>query len=89
MSIKNIIEYDIDEYKLENKMCSKSCCSPQWGVSPESDDRIQPNDLGTKFLPTNYMCSGDNPGDKGNGCVCVDKDTFSYLGNRGGNNIPK
>ena len=88
-SLSPVASNDIDNYKLENKMCSKSCCSSQWGVKPEPDDRIKPNDLGTKFLPTNYMCSGDNPGDKGNGCVCVDKDTFSYLGNRGGNNIPQ
>jgi hypothetical protein len=78
---------ETDKYKLQDMMCSKSCCSPQWGVTPEEDDRIKANDLGTKFFPTNYTCDGNNVGDHGNGCVCVSKDAFSYLGNRGGNNI--
>jgi hypothetical protein len=86
-NLKPVASNDIEKFKIENMMCSKSCCSPQWGVKQHEDDRIQANDLGTKYMPTNYMCSGDNVGDHGNGCVCIDKDTFSYLGNRGGNNF--
>lgn len=78
---------DIDNKKLSEMQCSRACCSPQWGVETEKDDRIQPNDLGTKYMPTNYMCNGENPGDKGHGCVCVTKDAFDYLGERGGNNV--
>jgi hypothetical protein len=77
----------IDSHKVDTQKCSKACCSPQWGVDPFSDGRIMGNDLGSKYFATNYMCNGENPGDKGNGCVCVTKDTFGYLGNRGGNNM--
>jgi hypothetical protein len=78
---------DIQSNKVDSQMCSKSCCSPQWGYEQNNDKRVMPNDLGTKFLATNYMCNGENPGDLGNGCVCVNKDTFGYLGNRAGNNM--
>jgi hypothetical protein len=78
---------DIETNKVDTQMCSKACCSPQWGQDPVNDDRVMPNDLGSKYFSTNYMCNGENPGDKGNGCVCVTKDTFGYLGNRGGNNM--
>jgi hypothetical protein len=78
---------NIEFNKVDTQMCSKACCSPQWGQDPYDDGRIMANDLGTKYFTTNYMCNGENPGDKGNGCVCVTKDTFGYLGNRGGNNM--
>jgi hypothetical protein len=78
---------NIESNKVDTQMCSKACCSPQWGQDPFNDGRIMANDLGTKYFATNYMCNGENPGDKGNGCVCVTKDTFGYLGNRGGNNM--
>ncbi len=78
---------DIDAHKVDTQMCSKACCSPQWGQENATDDRIMPNDLGTKYFSTNYMCNGENPGDKGHGCVCVTNDTFGYLGERGGNNM--
>jgi hypothetical protein len=85
-NISSVNNANIDNYKLENMMCSKACCSNQWGMGVSNDNRIKTNDVGSKFFSTNYMCSGDNPTDKGNGCVCVTKDMFSYLGNRGGNN---
>ena len=78
---------DIEANKVDTKLCSKACCSSQWGQDPSKDERIMPNDLGNKYFATNYMCNGENPGDKGHGCVCVNKDTFGYLGNRGGNNM--
>jgi hypothetical protein len=78
---------NVDSHKVDTQMCSKSCCSPQWGHQAEGDDRVMANDLGSKYFATNYTCNGENPGDQGNGCVCVSKDTFGYLGNRGGNNM--
>jgi len=75
-----------NENKVDTMACSKACCSPQWGIENTQDDRVMPNDLGNKFFPTNYMCNGENPGDHGNGCVCVNKNGFDNLGFRGGNN---
>jgi hypothetical protein len=72
--------------KVDTMYCSKSCCSPQWGMENQKDERVMPNDLGSKFYPTNYMCNGENVGDHGNGCVCMTKDGFDELGFRGGNN---
>jgi hypothetical protein len=85
-TLKSVNNNAINNYRLEDMMCSKSCCSNQWGIQGEKDPRILPNDVGTKYFPTNYTCSGDNATDRGNGCVCMNKDTFSFLGNRGGNN---
>jgi len=78
---------DIAALKTDTVACSKACCSPQWGMEQPKDDRVMPNDLGTKYFPTNYMCNGENPGDHGNGCVCMTNQIFNTLGNRGGNNL--
>ncbi|AYV79290.1 MAG: hypothetical protein Faunusvirus8_7 [Faunusvirus sp.] len=75
--------------KIDKSMCSKDCCSPQWpvGFDTDRDPRVQPGDVGTKYMPTSYTCSGTNAGDKGVGCPCVTKKQYDMLGSRGENNI--
>ena len=75
--------------KIDQSMCSRDCCSPQWpvGFDTARDPRIQPGDVGTKYMPTGYTCLGTAAGDKGAGCACVSKKQYDMLGSRGENNI--
>lgn len=69
--------------KLDKNMCSIDCCGTQWPVSfaTKRDDRVNPDDKGDKFVPTNYTCSGL----RGRGCLCATKQQYEFLMNRGNN----
>jgi len=80
--IKEAFEVSVPNlYKVDREMCSQSCCSPQWPVSFDlkQDPRIAPGDLGTKIIPNNFSCSGEN----GGGCVCLEKPAYDMLYGRG------
>jgi hypothetical protein len=67
--------------KISNAMCSKSCCGKQWPTPFEmKDDRLSNEDL-KRIVPNNFSCQGD----KGHGCVCIDKETHGFLSTRGNN----
>jgi hypothetical protein len=58
-------------------LCSKKCCpnyyKPQ--LPDIIDNRINSNDIGTKYITSNISCSD---GVRDIGCVCIDKDILKY-----------
>ena len=70
-------------YKMDKTICSPDCCGKQWPVSfdMKKDPRINDDELGTKYMPTNLTCTGK----RGRGCVCADKRQYQFLKNRGNN----
>ena len=69
--------------KIDTNMCSPDCCGTQWPVSftTSKDERINQNDAGDTFIPTNMTCTGL----RGRGCVCADKQQYEFLQSRGNN----
>lgn len=68
--------------KLDRNICSKQCCNhSQWPVPHDAKTGPIPKDKLNNYIGTNLSC---NFGD-GSGCLCVTKDDFNYLANRGGN----
>lgn len=72
-------------YKIDQLMCSPKCISSQFPVSFNTGDdpRIKDEEIGTKYIPTNYMCTGKH----GRGAVCVPKESLDMLRYRGGNSL--
>jgi hypothetical protein len=70
-------------HKIDQMICSPACISGQFPISFEADvdPRIKPGDVGTKYIPTNYMCTGKY----GQGSVCIPKKSLEHLKYRGGN----
>jgi hypothetical protein len=70
-------------HKIDQMICSPKCISSQWSVSfPMKDDpRIKDGEVGTKWIPTNYMCTGLH----GRGSICINKEGYNNLQHRGGN----
>jgi len=81
--LENIMNTNIT---IDTNKCSKSCCiNSGWPLPKE----LQPNDMTTNeltnYIPTNFSCNlGSNTG---GGCVCVTKNDYENLGNRGNNGI--
>ena len=68
--------------KLDQNMCSKQCCNhSQWPVPHDAKSGPIPKDKLKNYIGTNLTCNYGN----GSGCLCVTKDDFNYLANRGGN----
>ena len=68
--------------KLDQNMCSKQCCNhSQWPVPHDAKSGPISKDKLKNYIGTNLSC---NYGE-GSGCLCVTKDDFNYLANRGGN----
>ena len=70
-------------HKLDTNMCSPDCCGTQWPVSfpNKTDDRVNVEDIGEKYIPTNMTCTGL----RGRGCVCANKEQYDFLRTRGNN----
>ena len=71
------------ESKVTDAMCSKDCCKQQWpvGYNVKRDPRIKKGEVGTKYMPNNMNCTGNN----GVGCPCLTKKQINILRTRGGN----
>ena len=68
--------------KLDKNMCSRQCCKfSQWPVPSDLNETTIPEDKLKDFIGSNMSCNFGN----GSGCLCVSKDDFNYLSNRGGN----
>ena len=74
LSDKNII-------KIDQNICSKQCCKfTQWPIPFNTiDPNIDP-ELLKNYIGSNLSC---NNGPTGGGCVCVTKEDYNYLSNRG------
>ncbi len=68
--------------KLDKNFCSPQCCKHvQWPVPHDAKTGPIPKDQLDKYIGTNFSCNFGNS----SGCLCIDKDDFNYLANRGGN----
>jgi hypothetical protein len=68
--------------KLDKNICSKQCCNhSQWPVPHDAKSGPIPKDKLKNYIGTNMSCNFG----EGSGCLCVTKDDFNYLANRGGN----
>jgi len=80
-NVIDIYENIKDIKKIDLNKCSKDCCNIQWLDNPEligTDNGKLNND----YVSSNLSCNfGEN-----SGCVCLKKDDFNYLSNRGQNN---
>ena len=72
--------------KLDTSLCSRKCCNirGQWPIpfNRVEDSNVSDKDL-KKYQSSNYMCNHGI----GGGCVCVENDTWNYLGARGENAV--
>ena len=72
----------VNRPKLETNMCSKQCCNhTQWPVPDDVKIKDMSDEEMGKYVPTNLSCNFGS----GSGCLCVTKDDFKYLSNRGSN----
>ncbi len=73
---------DKEIMKLDKNICSSQCCKQtQWPVPHDAKTGPIPKDQLDNYIGTNFSCNFGN----GSGCLCVAKDDFNYLANRGGN----
>ena len=68
--------------KLDKNICSKQCCKHvQWSVPHDAKTKdISDKEL-ENYIGTNLSCNFGS----GSGCLCMTKDNFNYLANRGSN----
>jgi hypothetical protein len=69
------------EMNVANNLCSKSCCSAQWGGPVMKNDPFVCSNK-DDFVPSNIMC---NNVFNDSGCMCVTKEQSQFIYNRGGN----
>jgi len=68
--------------KIDKNMCSRQCCKfSQWPVPHDLHEKTIPDDQLKNYIGSNLSCNFGS----GSGCLCVSKDDFNYLANRGGN----
>lgn len=68
--------------KLDKNICSKQCCNhSQWAVPDDAKSGPIPKEKLNDYIGSNFSCNFG----EGSGCLCVTKDDFNYLANRGGN----
>jgi hypothetical protein len=68
--------------KLDKNRCSKQCCKHvQWPVPHDAKTKEIPDKELENYIGTNLSCNFG----EGSGCLCVTKDDFNYLSNRGSN----
>lgn len=77
-----INELFTDIVKIDTNKCSKQCCKfTQWPVPFNIiDPNVDKKDL-DKYIPTNINCNNG----AGGGCVCITKDDYQYLSDKGNN----
>jgi hypothetical protein len=68
---------------FSNNKCCKSCCKNLWPLPFDVDDCPTCKDGNEKYVLSNYMCQGE----KGAGCVCLDKQEANLLDRRGNNKL--
>ena len=79
---------NIMDIKVDTNKCSKSCCiNSGWPLPKELQPTDMTSDELTKYIPTNFSCNLGS--DNGGGCVCVTKNDYEILGNRGNNGISR
>jgi hypothetical protein len=80
--IKESLSNTSEQLKLDKNICSKQCCKHvQWPVPHDAITKeISDKDM-EKYIGTNLTCNLGS----GSGCLCVTKDDFNYLSNRGSN----
>jgi hypothetical protein len=77
--IKEKLENTSNKNIYENR-CSKQCCKfTQWPLPSELKSKELPDDA--NYIGNNMSCNFGS----GSGCLCVTKDDFNYLANRGSN----
>jgi hypothetical protein len=70
-----------NDNKIDKNMCSIHCCKHvQWPVLFNTNDPNVKPDLFKNYIGSNLSC---NNGPTGGGCVCVTKENYEYLSNRG------
>jgi hypothetical protein len=73
---------NIQSVKIYDNICSRECCKfSQWAPPPELTEKKILNEISDNYIGSNMSCNG---GDKG-GCLCISKEDYNYLSNRGGN----
>ncbi len=81
--LKEGLENISSNTKLDQNLCSRQCCKHvQWPVPGElTAGNMTPEQL-ANFIPSNLTCSN---GDSSGGCLCIKKEEFNFLANRGTN----
>ena len=81
-SIKESLSNTMEIRKLDKNICSKQCCKhTQWPVPHDLHKKDIPEEEMKNYVGTNFSCNFGS----GSGCLCVSKDDFNYLANRGNN----
>lgn len=71
-----------DENKIDTNLCSRQCCKhTQWPVDHNLHEKNIPEEQLKNYVPTNFSCNFGS----GSGCLCVSKEQYNYLSNRGTN----
>jgi hypothetical protein len=77
-----IYESFSDIVKVDANKCSKQCCKfTQWPVPFNTSDPKVDNSEFDKYIPSNLNCNNGS----GGGCVCITKDDYQYLSDKGNN----
>lgn len=81
-TIKEKLENVELNVKLDKNMCSRQCCKfTQWPIPHDLNEKIISEEQLDKYIGTNFSCNFGH----GSGCLCVSRDDFDYLTNRGQN----
>lgn len=68
--------------KIDTNRCSKQCCKQsQWPVPHDVKAKDMTDEELEKYIGSNFSCNFGS----GSGCLCVTKDDFNMLANRGSN----
>ena len=68
--------------KFDTKKCSKDCClHTQWPIPHLEKKDMNSKDSKNSLIGSNFMCANGN----GGGCLCLNKEDLTYLGERGKN----
>ena len=68
--------------RVENNICSKSCCSPQWPTPFKQEYNPSICQNRNNYVPSGMTCNNLY---NDAGCLCLTKDQSLSLQNRGGN----
>jgi hypothetical protein len=72
-----------DINKLDQKICSTSCCKhTQWLPSDMNDEKNK--NINENYIASNLSCNNGT----GGGCLCLKKEDIQMLQNKAGNSIP-
>ena len=81
-NLTNNINTNTEIMQLDKNICSKQCCKHvQWAVPIDNITKEVPNKDLENYIGSNLSCNSGS----GSGCLCMTKDNFNYLANRGSN----